>query len=45
MTHEGVSIEFPAINLKPWVTRSGISGTFVIEFDADNHLKNIQRME
>ena len=44
LTFEGVSIEFPAINLKPWVTRSGVSGNFMIEFDEDNHLKEIQKI-
>ena len=45
ITHEGVSIAFPAINLKSFVTRSGVTGTFVIEYDGENHLKNLRRIE
>lgn len=43
-TLNGISIEFPAINLMPWVTHAGISGTFEIRFDDNNKLKGIQKI-
>jgi len=43
-TLEGYVIEFPAINLNPWVSRSGIQGTFMIEFDENNRLQEIKRL-
>ena len=44
-THEGYVIEFPANNLKPWVSRSGVKGTFMIEYDDNNRLQQIQRLK
>ena len=43
-THQGVVIEFPANALKPWITHSGISGTFCITMSEENKLLNIERL-
>lgn len=43
-TLNGISIEFPASNLKRWVTHAGISGTFEIRVDENNKLKDIQKI-
>ena len=43
-TVEGLIIEFPAINLKPWVTRGGVQGTFMIEYDENHRLQDLQRI-
>jgi len=41
----GRTIQFPAASLRPFVTRDGISGTFVIRVDKDNRLASIRRLE
>ena len=40
---EGRSIQFPAASLRPFVTREGIQGIFVIRVDENNRLVDIQR--
>ncbi len=40
---EGRKIQFPAASLRPFVTREGIEGVFVIQVDENNRLVNIQR--
>ena len=42
---EGRKIQFPASSLRPFVTREGIRGTFIIRVDAQNKLTGIPRME
>ena len=43
-TNEGLIIEFPARALTPWITHSGIQGTFSITFDENNRLTEIKRI-
>ena len=43
-THQGVVIEFPARNLTPWMTHSGIYGTFCITMNEDNKLVDIKKL-
>ena len=43
-THQGVVIEFPANALKPWITHSGIAGTFSITMNEENKLVEIKRL-
>jgi hypothetical protein len=40
---EGRTLQFPAASLQPFLTHSGIQGTFVISIDADNRLLEIRR--
>ena len=44
-THEGIVIEFPARNLTPWISHSGLNGTFEIRFDNNNKLIDLQRID
>ncbi len=40
---EGRTVQFPAASLRPFVTREGIQGVFVIRVDEKNRLVDIQR--
>jgi hypothetical protein len=40
---EGRTIQFPAASLRPFVTRGGVEGVFVIQVDETNRLIDIQR--
>ncbi len=40
---EGRTIQFPAASLRPFVSREGIEGVFVIQVDEANRLLGIQR--
>jgi hypothetical protein len=42
---DGRRIQFPAKILQPFVTHSGIRGTFAIYFDADNKYQDIKRLQ
>jgi len=42
---EGQKIQFPASSLRPFVTREGIRGTFIIRVDENNKLIGIHRVE
>ncbi len=41
----GRRIRFPASALRPFVTRAGISGVFVLRVDADNRLVELQKRD
>ncbi len=43
-TVEGRSIRFPANILQPFVTREGVRGRFIIEFDEQNKFRYIKRL-
>lgn len=43
-SRDGRSIRFPAHILRPFVTREGVQGSFVIEFDQNNRLVGINRL-
>jgi len=40
---QGRRIRFPAVALRPFVTREGVSGVFVLRVDARNKLIDIRR--
>jgi uncharacterized protein YqjF (DUF2071 family) len=40
---QGRHIRFPATSLRPFVTRDGVSGVFVLRVDARNRLIEIRR--
>ena len=40
----GQILQFPADNLRPFVTREGIQGEFVLRVDARNKLQAIERV-
>ncbi len=44
-TQQGVSINFPASILKPFITHAGVHGVFAIEFDAENRFLDIQQIQ
>ena len=44
VTREGVSVKFPANILQPFITHSGIYGTFEIEFDDHGKFRSIERL-
>lgn len=39
----GRTLQFPAVSLRPFVTREGICGTFIISVDDNNRLVEIRR--
>lgn len=39
----GKRLQFPALALRPFVSHSGIQGTFIISVDVDNRLVDIRR--
>lgn len=39
----GLAVQFPASALRPFVTREGVHGLFLIRVDADNKLLGITR--
>ena len=41
---DGTRLEFPAENLRPFVTHDGIYGQFVLRVDANNKLQSLQRV-
>ena len=42
---QGRRVHFPANILRPYVTHSGISGTFAILFDDDNRFQSIEKID
>ncbi len=40
---EGRQIQFPAASLRPFVTREGVNGVFIIRVDENNRLLDIRR--
>lgn len=42
---DGRKIQFPAEILKPYLTRQGINGTFVIHFDNQNKYQSLERID
>jgi len=42
---DGRNIQFAAKNLRQFVTRDGIRGTFEMEFDENNRFVNIRRVD
>ncbi len=40
---DGTRLRFPAANLRPFVTREGVRGRFVMRFDANNKLVSLNR--
>lgn len=41
---DGRRVQFPANVLRPYVTREGIRGRFMIRFTADNRFESIERL-
>jgi len=41
---DGTRLRFPAACLRPFVTREGIHGRFLIRFDENNRLLGIERL-
>lgn len=41
---DGRRVQFPAKILQPFVTHSGIKGTFAIYFDEQNRFKEVRRL-
>lgn len=41
---DGRRVQFPAHILRPFVTRAGVQGSFVIQFDAAMKFSSIQRL-
>lgn len=44
MSVDGRRVQFPANILRPYVTREGIRGRFMIRFTADNRFESIRRL-
>jgi hypothetical protein len=45
LTQQGVSVNFPASILKPFITHNGVNGVFEIEFDDDNRFIGIRQLQ
>jgi len=43
--HDGRVIQFPAVFLRPFVTREGIQGDFMMEYDNNGHCHQIKKIE
>ena len=43
-SREGVRLRFPIAWLRPYVTHSGIEGTFVLTIGDDNKLRSLERL-
>lgn len=41
---DGRTVRFPAEILKPYLTRAGIQGRFIIYFDERNKFKSLQKL-
>ena len=44
MTHQGVSVQFPASAVRAFVKEDGIHGNFVIIVDANNKLLSLKQL-
>lgn len=44
MTHQGVSIQFPASAVRKFITKEGIRGNFVITMDSNHKLVSLQKL-
>ncbi|HFE39478.1 MAG TPA: DUF2835 family protein [Gammaproteobacteria bacterium] len=42
--HDGRRLRFPADILKPYLTREGIQGTFVIQYDQNNKFQSLVKL-
>jgi len=42
---DGTRLRFPAASLRPFVTRDGVHGRFLIRFDKQNRLLELVRIE
>jgi uncharacterized protein YqjF (DUF2071 family) len=45
MSIDGRSVEFPAVLLRQFVTEEGVKGIFEINFDEDNKLVSMRRID
>jgi len=45
MTHQGVSIQFPASAVRPFLQSDGVNGDFVIFMDSNNKLVSLRKLE
>ncbi len=43
-SRDGRKVSFPANALQPYVTHTGVSGTFAIYFDSQNKLQKVERL-
>lgn len=41
---DGRTLRFPADILKPYLTKSGIMGTFIIHFDENNKFQSLEKV-
>ena len=39
----GQTLQFPALSLRPFLSHSGVQGTFIISVDGNNRLLDIRR--
>lgn len=44
-SRDGRKVSFPARSLQPYVTHSGIKGTFAIYFDDNNKLIGVEKLQ
>jgi len=44
MTHQGVSVQFPASAVRAFVKADGVHGNFIITMDANNKLISLKRI-
>ena len=44
-SRDGRSVRFPAKALQPYITHSGVAGTFAIYFDDDHKLVGVEKLE
>ncbi len=40
----GLRVQFPAVNLRPFITHDGIQGEFILRVDAQNKLQSIEKI-
>ena len=44
MSHEGLTVQFPAKVLQRYVSQEGIQGTFLLTFDEQNKFVRIEKL-
>jgi len=44
MSHQGVSVQFPASAVRPFVEADGVHGDFIIEMNSQNKLVSLNKL-
>lgn len=45
VSRDGRKVQFPAQSLQPYVTHTGVKGSFAIHFDDNNRLVRVEKLQ